>query len=100
MPHNPKQKSRFGTAILWCCLAIAGLGLFVALSSYGPLQGRLGGPYAATDIVNATSLDVPPELIDQQRPSHQRDMRELRQRVKVLETELAALKRQSRPPEH
>jgi hypothetical protein len=101
MSHNPEHRSRFGTPIFWCGLAVACLGLFAAVSGYSPLRGKLGGPYGSYAIVNAISLDAPPEMIDPQRPpSHQRDMRELRHRVKALEKELAALKRQNQTPDH
>ncbi|MGZ8219383.1 hypothetical protein [Methylomagnum sp.] len=100
MPHDREYKARLVTYLLWFGLVIACLGLFAALSDGGVLRGKLGGPRTAPSIVNATSFDGSPDIIDLQKSGPQRDMRELRNRVRVLETEIATLKRQNRTPQH
>lgn len=97
-PHDAKNKQCFGHKVFWCGLVLACLGLFAALSDGSPQSSMLGASRAAPRVVNATGFDGPLDQLDSGQLIHHREMRELRDRIKALETELATLKRQNRTP--
>ncbi len=95
IPHN-STNNVIGMKLLWGLMILASAGLFVIRCENNARGNKTLVPWIETTVVNATNSDGPKDGEGSDRDSSPQEMHALRDRIRLLETEVATLKRQNR----
>jgi hypothetical protein len=99
MPYNMEGNKNIAARILGGGLLLVAAGLFALQPDDSPRGARVRESRAAPAIVNATSSDGPTEAKGPDEARWQEDLRNLEKKIRMLEADVAALKRRNRIPE-